>query len=41
MKKLVLAALAAAGVVVARKKLAESNTERQAWSQATDPLPKA
>ncbi|WP_370289299.1 DLW-39 family protein [Nocardioides sp.] len=41
MKKLVLAALAAAGVVVARKKLAESGAERNAWHQATDPLPKA
>jgi hypothetical protein len=38
-KKLLLAALAAAGAVIARKKLQESKAERTLWAEATDQLP--
>ena len=41
MKKLILAALAAAGAVVARKKLQESKAEQALWAEATDKLPKS
>lgn len=40
MKKLVLAVLAAVGVVVAGKKLQESKAEQALWAEATDTLPK-
>lgn len=40
MKKLVLAALAALGAVVASKKLQESKAEKALWAEATDTLPK-
>ena len=40
MKKLLLAALAAAGAIVARKKLQESKAEQALWAEATDKLPK-
>ncbi len=36
MKKLVLLALAAAGAVVARKKLADGKAEQALWAEATD-----
>ncbi|WP_232677235.1 DLW-39 family protein [Nocardioides sp. R-C-SC26] len=36
MKKLVILALAAAGAVVARKKIAESRSEQALWAEATD-----
>ncbi|WP_435769696.1 DLW-39 family protein [Nocardioides sp. SYSU DS0651] len=39
-KKLVLAALAATGVVLARKKMQESKAEQALWAEATDKLPK-
>ncbi|WP_364512336.1 DLW-39 family protein [Nocardioides sp. LML1-1-1.1] len=41
MKKLVLAVLAAVGVVVAGKKLQESKAEQALWAEATDTLPKS
>jgi hypothetical protein len=37
-KKLLLAALAAAGAVVARQKLQESKAERALWSGSTDTI---
>ncbi|WP_460852475.1 DLW-39 family protein [Nocardioides montaniterrae] len=37
-KKLLLAALATAGAVVARQKLQESNAEKALWAQATDTI---
>ena len=40
-KKLVLTALAAAGVAFAVKKLQESKAEQALWAEATDHLPKA
>ncbi|MEV5000474.1 DLW-39 family protein [Nocardioides sp. LML1-1-1.1] len=40
-KKLVLAVLAAVGVVVAGKKLQESKAEQALWAEATDTLPKS
>lgn len=40
MKKLLLAAVAAAGAVFARKKLQESKAEQALWAEATDTLPK-
>ncbi len=40
MKKVVLAVLAAVGVVVAGKKLQESKAEQALWAEATDTLPK-
>ncbi|WP_220451229.1 DLW-39 family protein [Nocardioides dongkuii] len=36
MKKLVLLAIAAAGAVVAKKKLDEGRTEQALWAEATD-----
>jgi hypothetical protein len=41
MKKLVVIALAAAGVVVAKKKLDQSKAEQAAWASVTDPVQKA
>ena len=41
MKKLLLAVLAAAGAVVAKKKLDQSKAEQALWAEATDKLPKA
>jgi hypothetical protein len=41
MKKVVLAILAAAGAVLASKKLQESKAERALWAEATDKLPNA
>ena len=38
-KKLMLAVLAAAGAVFARKKLQESKAEKALWAEATDQLP--
>ncbi|WP_242530419.1 DLW-39 family protein [Nocardioides aromaticivorans] len=38
MKKILLAVLAAAGVVVAGKKLQESKAEQALWAEATDKL---
>ncbi|GAB3853113.1 hypothetical protein GCM10028801_05200 [Nocardioides maradonensis] len=38
-KKLTLAVLAAAGAVLARKKLQESKAEKALWAEATDQLP--
>ena len=40
-KKLMLTALAAAGVAFAVKKLQESKAEQALWAEATDHLPKA
>ena len=40
-KKVLLAALAAAGAVFARKKLQESKAEKALWAEATDTLPKS
>lgn len=40
MKKLVLAALAAVGAVVASKKLQQSKAEQALWAEATDKLPR-
>ncbi|MFC5731219.1 DLW-39 family protein [Nocardioides vastitatis] len=39
-KKLLLAALAAAGVALAGKKLQQSKAEQALWAEATDKLPK-
>ena len=36
MKKILLLALAAAGAVVARKKMAEGRAEQTLWAEATD-----
>ncbi len=36
MKKILLIALAAAGAVVARKKLSEGRAEQALWAEATD-----
>ena len=36
MKKILLVALAAAGVAFAKKKLDESKTEQALWAEATD-----
>jgi hypothetical protein len=41
MKKLILLALAAAGAVVAKKKLEESKAEQALWAEATDNVDKA
>lgn len=41
MKKLVLAVVAAVGVVVAGRKLQESKAEQALWAEATDTLPKS
>ncbi len=40
-KKLVLTALATAGVAFAVRKMQESKAEQALWAEATDPLPKA
>ncbi len=41
LKKIVLTALAAAGVAIAAKKLQESKAEQALWAEATDKLPEA
>ena len=41
MKKIVLVLLAAAGVVLARKKIEEGRTEQALWAEATDNVDKA
>ena len=41
MKKLIVIALAAAGAVVAKKKLDQSKAEQAAWASVTDPVQKA
>jgi hypothetical protein len=41
MKKLVLVLLAAAGAVLARKKIEEGRTEQALWAEATDNVDKA
>lgn len=40
-KKVVLVLLAAAGVVIAKRQLDKSSSERAAWAEATDPVPPA
>ena len=40
MKKILLLALAAAGAVVAKKKLDESKAEQATWANATDSVRK-
>ena len=41
MKKILLIAIAAAGAVVAKKKMDESRQEQDLWQQATDPVERA
>lgn len=41
MKKIVLVLLAAAGAVLARKKIEEGRTEQALWAEATDTVDKA
>jgi hypothetical protein len=41
MKKILLVLVAAAGAVVARKKLAEGKAEQALWAEATDNVEKA
>ena len=41
MKKIILIALAAAGVVVAKRKLDQGKAEQAAWAAVTDPVQKA
>lgn len=41
MKKLLLIALAAAGAVVAKKKLDEGKHEQALWAEATDTVPQS
>ena len=41
MKKLLLLALAAAGAVVAKKKMDEGKNEQALWAEATDPVAKS
>ena len=41
MKKIVLILLAAAGAVLARKKIEEGRTEQALWAEATDNVDKA
>ena len=41
MKKLLLVALAAAGAVVAKKKMDEGKNEQALWAEATDNVDKA
>ncbi|MDP8932370.1 MAG: DLW-39 family protein [Actinomycetota bacterium] len=41
MKKILLLALAAAGAVIAKKKLEESKAEQALWAEATDNVDKA
>ncbi|MCW2815058.1 MAG: hypothetical protein JWN84_2513 [Nocardioides sp.] len=40
MKKILLLAVAAAGAVVARKKISEGRTEQALWAEATDAVTK-
>jgi hypothetical protein len=40
-KKVVLIALAAAGALVAKRKIDEGKQEQALWQQATDPVTKA
>ncbi|NYE36335.1 hypothetical protein F4692_001439 [Nocardioides cavernae] len=41
MKKLLLIALAAAGALVAKRKMDEGKNEQALWAEATDPVEKA
>jgi hypothetical protein len=41
MKKIVLVLLAAAGAVLARKKIEEGRSEQALWAEATDNVDKA
>ncbi|MEO9322364.1 DLW-39 family protein [Nocardioides sp. C4-1] len=41
MKKLLLVALAAAGAVVARKRITEGRAEQALWAEATDAVTKS
>lgn len=41
MKKILLLALAAAGAVLAKRKLEESKAEQALWAEATDTVDKA
>ncbi len=41
MKKILLLALAAAGALVARKKVAEGRNEQALWAEATDSVTKS
>ena len=41
MKKLLLVILAAAGALVAKKKMDEGKNEQALWAEATDPVQKA
>jgi hypothetical protein len=41
MKKILLVAVAAAGALVARKKVSEGRTEQALWAEATDAVTKA
>lgn len=38
MKKILLVVVAAAGAVIARKKVAEGRAEQALWAEATDPV---
>ncbi|MCW1248667.1 DLW-39 family protein [Acaricomes phytoseiuli] len=38
MKKLIAIAAAVAGVIFLRKKMQESNSQKDAWSKGTDPV---
>jgi hypothetical protein len=41
MKKLLLVLLAAAGAVVAKRKLDQNKADQELWAQATDPVHKS
>lgn len=41
MKKVVVVLLAAAGAVLAKRKLDESRAEQALWAEATDPVSKS
>ncbi len=41
MKKLLLLAMAAAGAIVAKKKIEEGKAEQALWAEATDTVDKA
>ena len=41
MKKILLVLLAAAGAVIARKKISEGKAEQALWAEATDTVDKA
>ncbi len=41
MKKILLVAVAAAGAVMAKKKMDQGKQEQALWQQATDPVEKA